>query len=180
MKPSTQLKHDDARREKIKKCWKLRLQGKNYRDIAEEMGIGLGSVHEYLREMREAIEKLNLERAKEEKELDLERIDLAMQACMDRVTAGTHNNRDIETLIKVSERRAKMLGYDAPTTSKTELSGPDGAPLQLSAGDWQTRMIAAGWTPPAEAQVLPGLPQPQQLNQRNDDGFEIEAIEVKE
>jgi len=36
----------------------------------------------------------------------------------------------VDRLLKIQERRAKLLGLDAP--KKTELSGPDGEPLQFT------------------------------------------------
>jgi hypothetical protein len=173
--------HSDQRLERMRKSWKLRLTGKNYRDIAEELGVSAAVVCEDLKLMRENIEDVSTERAKEEREIELARLDAIVLNYMDRIIEGKATNGDVATYIKVSERRSKMLGMDAITTTKTELSGPDGTPLQLSAGNWQQRMIAAGWSPPNEQQVLPGLPQPNQLPGKSDDlDFEIERIEVHE
>ena len=43
----------------------------------------------------------------------------------------------IATLLRVAERRAKLLGLDQP--SRTELSGPDGGPIQIAAAAQEAR-----------------------------------------
>jgi len=169
----------DARQERIRRAWKLRVQGLNYDQIAEELGISKGTVHADLKTIRENIEEVTKERAKQELEIELERLDSIVAPYMSKIVDGTATNGDVSTYLKVSERRAKLLGLDI---SRSEISGPNGAPLQLTAGQpWQQTLLDAGWKAPNEQQVLPGLPQPNQLPGKTEDAeYEVETIEVKE
>lgn len=178
---SVKMKQEDRILDRQRKVWAERLTGKNYQAIADALGISMGTVCSDLKTVREGIENENAERAKEEKEIERARLDAIVETYMNKIMTGTASNSDVSTYIKVSERRAKMLGLDAAIASKTELSGPDGMPLQLASGydAIQARMIEAGWQPPKNEEVLPGLPKPNQLeNSESEDGFEVETIVV--
>ncbi|HKJ76511.1 MAG TPA: hypothetical protein VKA64_04830, partial [Gammaproteobacteria bacterium] len=68
------------------------------------------------------------EDAEEVKRLELERLDRMLLSLWPKVTNG--DPQAVEKALKVSERRARLLGIDAPT--RGELSGPGGGPLEVS------------------------------------------------
>lgn len=59
-----------------------------------------------------------------------ERYDVMLRAIWSEVEAG--DLRSIETALKISDRRSKLNGWDAPV--RTELSGPDGGAVPLGNG----------------------------------------------
>jgi hypothetical protein len=59
-----------------------------------------------------------------------ERYDVMLRAIWAEVEAG--DLRSIETALKISDRRSKLNGWDAPV--RTELSGPDGGAVPLGSG----------------------------------------------
>jgi hypothetical protein len=59
-----------------------------------------------------------------------ERYDVMLRAIWSEVEAG--DLRSIETALKISDRRSKLNGWDAPV--RTELSGPDGGAVPLGSG----------------------------------------------
>ncbi|MFB7222457.1 hypothetical protein [Streptomyces sp. NPDC056227] len=59
-----------------------------------------------------------------------ERYDVMLRAIWAEVEAG--DLRSIETALKISDRRSKLNGWDAPV--RTELSGPDGGAVPLGNG----------------------------------------------
>lgn len=59
-----------------------------------------------------------------------ERYDVMLRAIWAEVESG--DLRSIETALKISDRRSKLNGWDAPV--RTELSGPDGGAVPLGNG----------------------------------------------
>lgn len=145
----------------------LRLQGLGYRQIAQQMGMAVGWVHELV---AVAIADIPREQADQVRRIESEKLDMreqsvryichaAMQtiakaldaaACANKAKADGDPKADSlalqaglladaaleasrvaldadRTIGKISERRAKLLGLDAPVV--TELTGPNGTPL---------------------------------------------------
>jgi hypothetical protein len=121
----------------------LRLAGKTYDEIATELGIHKTTALKSFRR--------TLARARPSNDLAVAARDAALRVCdqqAKRLTtlwaklAPELNNKDpdpkiiiastrlIETAMRIEERRAKILGTDAPV--KQEFSGPDGGPIPLS------------------------------------------------
>jgi predicted transcriptional regulator len=104
------------RAERAARAFALRKAGLSYRDIAEELGVShqlvyrdvQASIKQFLDEAREhhaqimAIEAARLD--------DLQRVMWEQAAMGDR--------RAIETVLKIMERRAKLLGLDTPVATK--------------------------------------------------------------
>lgn len=122
--------HDDRLR-----ALELRQQGWSYRQIAADIGKSPSMAHKYV---ARALQETTAEAVDDLRLLEGERLDAAQAAIWPMVMAG-----DIAALngfIRLSERRAKLLGLDAP--SKQELTGKDGEPLNpkgyvlVSPDDW--------------------------------------------
>jgi len=90
----------------------LKLAGKSYRTIARKLGFrGPSGAHKavaaYLKKTREAP-------TNELRRIELERLDRLQVIAWKRVTVMA-DLKAISTVLKIMERRAKLLGLDAPT-----------------------------------------------------------------
>ncbi len=110
-------------KERAAKALALRKEGKTFDAIAAELGYNSKqAAHDAV--MR-AIREILREPVTELVQLDLERLDEMFQIHYINACAG-----DVQALtgcMKIMERRAKILGMDAP--EKKELTGKDGQPL---------------------------------------------------
>lgn len=100
--------------EKIRKAIELRKAGATYEQIAKQ--IGLKSKGQCYEMIRDALHDMIQEPAAELRILELERLDALMLAHWPQKA----NPRNAEILLKLMDRRAKLIGLDAPT--KTEVS----------------------------------------------------------
>lgn len=113
-----------AAKMKAAKALELRMEGKTFEAIAEELGYaGKQGAYDAVRRSLEAITR---EPAEALLKLDLERLDAMWGIHYLNAQAG-----DVQALaacMKIMERRAKLLGLDAPvkTDGKTEISAGGG------------------------------------------------------
>jgi hypothetical protein len=99
------------------------LAGLNYRDIASQLNVSLGTIS---RDVKAVINRLKKEQVLEAEQailVDLRRIDVALHSIWDDVKAG--KLLAIDRMIKLMERRAKMLGYDEQTLNLNVSGGVD-------------------------------------------------------
>ena len=104
----------------IAKAMQMRIAGLTYEVISRQMGWANKSVA-YNACMREMI-RLKKEPAQELRTLELLRIDRAQAAIWDQVIKGNHGA--IDRFVRLSERRSRILGLDAP--AKMALTDPTG------------------------------------------------------
>jgi len=106
----------------------LRRKGCSYPKIADALGVSLSTAYRYV---NNALERLANERKIEgEKVLDLEiaRLDRMCEAIMDKVDDGSLDH--IDTMLKLMDRRAKLLGLNAPSKHSHEIDDKRGLPDQ--------------------------------------------------
>ena len=101
----------------------LRLAGATYRQIHAQLGISLGQAHHYVTEALDELAQQARESAEQLRDLDLMRLDGMMVKL-----AKDDSPRAIDTKLRIMERRAKLMGLDAPT----EISGPGGGPITFA------------------------------------------------
>lgn len=141
---------------KVLKAIELRLQGRRWEDIARESGFSCKAnawravnawYDQRQAEIAEGVEQC--------RRLDVDRLDRMLVALSDRIEAG--ETRAIDTALRVLERRARLLGLDAP--ARQELTGAEGGPVMLATptiyvpaerSDAQSTGLPAA-TPPADA-----------------------------
>lgn len=110
------------------KALELRKAGVSYQAIADQLGFrSRGSAHNAVMAV---LRKTLQEPADEVRQLELERLDALLMGMYPQARKG--NQGAVDRCLRIMERRAKLLGLDAPT--KAELSGKDGAPLVLAIG----------------------------------------------
>ena len=95
----------------------LRKAGVGYAAIAEKIGYKTPSgAHAAV---KSALKKTIQEPADELRQVELERLDTAQLAIWQQVRAG--NQGAIDRYLKIAERRAKLLGLDAPVKQEMKL-----------------------------------------------------------
>lgn len=98
--------------ERARMAAELRVQGHGYDEIAAHIGVSVDEVHKLIRDELDrqiGTEVADIELARM---LDLERLDEALNAIWEGVIEG--NRIAIETMLKLQQARAKLLGLDAP------------------------------------------------------------------
>jgi len=125
------------------KALDLRGEGKSYRKIADALGIDVHRAHTLVIEALDELMVQSTESAEQVKVLELQRLDdlldrLLMKMALQRREMLTANGQKVQVpnpdentvaaILKVMERRAKMLGLDAPQ----EIVGAGGGPVQIS------------------------------------------------
>lgn len=111
---------DVQRREHQVECLKLRKRGHSYQEISDILGLGSKAyAHKYV---REALEEMVKEPAQDVLALELERLDMATEKCLDILQNGTPSLRmtAMDRLVKLMDRRAKYLGLDTPIKVELE------------------------------------------------------------
>jgi len=115
-----------ARREK---AIALRVRGKTVRDIAKELGVSVGLAHSDLDAVRSELAEQTREYAETERSFQLARLDEATQLCMRLIQeAGDEGLAAVDRLVKLEDRRAKLLGTDAPERNEIVAAIPEVTP----------------------------------------------------
>lgn len=106
------------------KALELRMEGMKFDDIAAELGFS-GRQGAYDAVSRE-LKAITREPAEEVLRLDLERLDKMWGIHYLNAQAG--DAVALSSCMRIMERRARLLGLDAP--AKSEISGANGEPMQ--------------------------------------------------
>ena len=101
---------------------KLRRGGLTWDLIADR--VGYSNPSGAYRAYQKALERVVAEDVNAIRELETERLDLAQSAIWGKVLQG--DNPSIANLLRIMERRAKLLGLDQPTRIQAEVISYDG------------------------------------------------------
>lgn len=136
--------------ERTQKAVALRKAGRTYDQIRRALGISKGAavkaVQRGLFEMREETSK----DAEDLRVMEAARLDEAQAAIWAKVVAG--DLAAIDRFTRISQRRAALLGLDAPT--RAELTGKDGGSISLSVAGFFAEVVP-------EPEVEAGMPPPE-------------------
>ena len=117
----------------------LRKTGLSYRQIAEVMNISHVAVGDAIKRAIKKTREAAMDDAADIVELELQRLDELLTICWPLARKG--DLFAIDRVLKISERRSKLLGLDAAT--KTEITGAGGGPIGVLAipttatvGEW--------------------------------------------
>jgi hypothetical protein len=105
------------------KAYEMRLKGMSYRQIAQELGITFPTAHSYVKEVMNELNKYSLELIETYRDMELTRLDAAQNAIYKKVLKG--DDRAITTMLKIQERRARVLGLDAPVKTEATIKTPE-------------------------------------------------------
>jgi len=104
------------RAERAARAFALRKSGMSYRDIALELGVAHSLVH---RDVQAAIKQF-LDEAREHHTqimaIEAARLDDLQRVMWEQAAMG--DRRAVDTVLKIMERRAKLLGLDTPVATK--------------------------------------------------------------
>lgn len=112
-----------ARREK---ALALRKAGASYRMIAKELDVSVETAHSDVAAELAALAEISHAHAEDVRALEIRRLD-DLQVNITNILRSGATPRAVDSAIRLSERRSKLLGLDAP--AKKQVSGPDGQPL---------------------------------------------------
>jgi hypothetical protein len=104
---------EEKLRENRLKAMRLRVMGYSYPRIADEMKCSLGTAFNWVTEGLKEAKAINASTAEELRAVEAERLDIAIAAVMPTVEKGSPVA--IASLVRLQERRAKLLNLDMPT-----------------------------------------------------------------
>lgn len=104
----------------------LRIQGLSQKSIANKLDINASTVSRSIKRLTkesvtpEVVDQLVL--------VELERLDKLTAAVWNNAMSG--DDKAVNTALRIMERRARLMGLDAPV--RTELAGPGGGPVTIA------------------------------------------------
>jgi hypothetical protein len=113
--------------ERRAKALEMRKSGMTYRAIGAALGVSQCMAHKDVHHVIDILAREARETAEAIREIELERLDAMLAALWPAVEAG--DTSSISTALRVAERRARLLGLDAPV--KQEVTGANGGPLSF-------------------------------------------------
>ena len=119
------LGEDAKRRDRAAKALELRILGASYRQIAAQVGISERTAYLDVQDELARLDKLIHGKAERLRDLEARRLDHYQLALAPGIRAG--DPRAVLAGVRCLERRAKLLGLDAPQ----QLAGVDGGPLTI-------------------------------------------------
>jgi F420-dependent methylenetetrahydromethanopterin dehydrogenase len=120
------------------KCLSLRRLGMSYAEVAKQVGLSRGGAYKAVQHALDEIRASYRETAAEVLELELDRLDEMTRALSNKVGYG--DPQAVTAALRVMDRRAKLLGLDAPT--KIAPTDPSGDNPYLAASDDELRALA--------------------------------------
>jgi hypothetical protein len=125
--PKRHLGDDENIADRRARAFSLRRAGASYRAIAQQLSVSLATAYDDVNaELMELREQTKAD-AEAVREIELHRCDEMILGLWPAVRRG--DPKSVMAAVRVSERRAKLLGIDAP--SKQEVTGAAGGPLQV-------------------------------------------------
>lgn len=111
-----------------KQAWALYLAGEtSRRAIGRAIGVSHVTVSRYLSAILDEIHQETVATAREARRVELARLDAQLRNLWPQALRG--NLKAHELVLKIGERRSRLLGLEAP--EKREHSGPEGGPVQV-------------------------------------------------
>lgn len=109
-------------KDRERECLSLRKAGATYDQIAERVGITREGARGAVARALAALSEICTEEAKEVRQLELDRLDAMLLGLWQRASKG--EVAAIDRVLRIQERRSRLLGLDAPTNQTTvEVSG---------------------------------------------------------
>lgn len=118
-------------------CFELRRAGWSYRAIGDKLGINPAQAYRYVRSALDEINARANEAVEEMRALELQRLDRLQSGLWTSAAGG--DPKAAAVVLKVFERRAKLLGLDAP--EKRDIT-TDGEPLSFVVQMADGRMLS--------------------------------------
>lgn len=107
--------------EREKAAFALRIAGATYAQIAERLGVTTAGAHKMVKRVLERTRAETNEIADELRRVEVERLDALTLTLWKQATAG--NLGAVDRVLRVMERRARLLGLDAPAKQDVTSGG---------------------------------------------------------
>lgn len=117
--------HDARVTQRVQQALDLRIEGASYRQIARQLDVAVKTIYMDVQGALGELDTLNGEKAERLRELEARRLDALQLPLAPAVRAG--DPRAILAAVRILERRARLLGLDAPTL----VTAPAGEPLPV-------------------------------------------------
>jgi hypothetical protein len=117
------------------RCLELRASGLSFREIACELGVSVSGAYKAVARGLVAANEHNREEAASLRDLEVMRLD-QLQAALWEQAVDECDTRAIDRVLRIMERRAKLLGLDAPTQRETKV-----VPGDMQAARTQRRLL---------------------------------------
>lgn len=104
--------------ENKQRALELRKAGATYEQIGQQLGMTRQSAHKAVKTALESIAKESSEEAAEVLVLELERLDQMLTGLW--VSARQGNVASVDRVLRIMERRSRLLGLDADSTTRLE------------------------------------------------------------
>lgn len=128
-----------AEAERIAKIMTLRKSGATFEQIGQVMGCTMQNAFGIVTRQLAKINAAASESTEEVRRLELERLDALMMGQWKQATGG--HQGAVQAVLRIMERRAKILGLDAPTKiAPTTPDGLSGAALTITLPETWGRM----------------------------------------
>lgn len=122
-----------------KRALALRLAGATYEQIASELHISLGAAHKAVQSVLDRTRQQCSEQADELRQLEVARLDRMLLLLESQIRTG--HLGAIDRALRIQERRAKLLGLDAPV--RQEVAGFGGKRLTVDVQELSDEQIDA-------------------------------------
>jgi AcrR family transcriptional regulator len=103
------------------KALELRIRGASTRDIAKALGVSVATAHRAIHRGMDALAEEVREDAHTVRDLEVKRLDNIMIRMYSQAMDG--NQGAVDRMLRIMERRSKLLGLDAPTQQTIQHSG---------------------------------------------------------
>jgi len=110
---------DIALMQRNARALKLRVAGKSYAEIGEELGLRTTYAAELIAKEIDRTAKASFETAMKVRDLEVLRLDEMLAALWEQKADA----RTVDTILKIMERRSKLLGLDATSQVELRLTG---------------------------------------------------------
>jgi DNA-binding CsgD family transcriptional regulator len=104
-------------------CLRLRLDGFSHREIAAQLGVAPSTAYKRLHQALKAINEQNAAEAGTLRDLESLRLDELQNAVWQQALDG--DDKAIGKVLAIMERRARLLGLDAPVRRETKAAVQD-------------------------------------------------------
>ncbi len=119
------------------KAWEFRKMGASYEAIGKKLGVSHEAVRRYIQQSLDRLKADELKDAAEWRRLELARLDDLLIALPPRALRG--ELAVVDRVLRIQERRARLLGLDAP--SKVALTDPSGEKAALSDAEVEAEIL---------------------------------------
>lgn len=138
----------------------MRKRGMTYKEIAD--ALGYKSATTVSSEIKKMLTEMPRENADQLRKIEVERMDQLLNAMWDKAMGG--DGWAVDRCLKIMERRAKLLGLDAPIVTKVEVVTEDVIDSQIQQLEREMRMMRN-----ALPESAPRLPPPMTIESQRAD-----------